>query len=129
MSRNYLEFEVKKERWNSYLLSDGVTLNLKVVLTNVTLEGKDQLGNPQFGFQMNNVIGMRLPPEWTQLPKEDDIPIKKVTDDWNEYTTNNGYLLKFKPVISQIGRTGTNDPMGNPIYLIQTQPLIKVSKI
>lgn len=111
------------------MLTDGVTITLKVVLINILMEGLDQLGNPKFGFQMNNVIGVRLPAEWTQLPKEDDIPIEKSLDDWNEYKTSNGYLLKFKPVISQITRTGTCDPMGNPIYVIQTTPMVKFSKI
>ena len=129
MSRNYLDFDTKKELWNSYLLKDGVTLILKIVLINVTLEGKDQLGNPQFGFQFNSVVGTRLPQEWKPLPKEEDIQIDKINDYWNEYTTNNGYLIKIKPIVSQITRTGVNDRMGNPIYITQAQPMVKTSKI
>ena len=98
-------------------------------MINVTLEGKDQLGNPQFGFQFNSVVGTRLPQEWKPLPKEEDIQIDKINDYCNEYTTNNGYLIKIKPIVSQITRTGVNDPMGNPIYITQAQPMVKTSKI
>lgn len=129
MSRNYLDFEVKKEVWNKYLLKDGVTLTLKVVLINVTLEGAGPLNTPQLGFQMNNVIGVRLPKEWKELPKDEDVQIEKPTEDWNEYKLSNGYLLKFKPLVSQVIRTGTIDAMGNPIYAVQAQPMSKLSKI
>jgi hypothetical protein len=129
MDRNYLDFDVKMEVWNSYLLKDGVLLTLKLVLINVTLQGIDPLGNPQLGFQMTNVIGVRLPKEWKELPKDEDVQIEKATEDWNEYKLSNGYLLKFKPMVSQIIRTGTVDPMGNPAYAIQAQPMPKLSKI
>jgi hypothetical protein len=129
MSRNYLDFEVKKEIWNKYLLKDGVTLTLKIILINVTLDGTDALGGPQLGFQINNVIGVRQPKEWKELPKDDDVQIEKATEDWNEYKLSNGFLLKFKPIVSQIVRTGTVDAVGNPIYAIQAQALPKLSKI
>jgi hypothetical protein len=129
MNRNYLDFDVKKEIWNKYLLKDGATLTLKIVLINVLLEGEDQLGNPQLGFQMNNVMGIRIPSDWKQLPKEDDVEINEIHDEWNEYKTSNGFLLKIKPGISQITRTDTNDPMGNPVYVIQSTPMVKISKI
>lgn len=128
MDRNYLDFDVKKEVWNRYLLKDGVLLTLKLVLINVTLQGTDSLGNPQLGFQMTNVIGVRLPKEWKELPKDDDVQIEKAIEDSNEYKLSNGFLLKFKPMVSQIIRTGTVDPMGNPVYAIQAQPIPKLSK-
>jgi hypothetical protein len=129
MNRNYLDFEVKKEVWNKYLLKDGVTLTLKIVLINVTSEGNGALNTPQLGFQLNNVIGVRLPKEWKELPKDEDVQIEKATEDWNEYKLSNGFLLKFKPTVSQIIRTGTVDPMGTPVYAVQAQPMSKLSKL
>ncbi|MFA5332316.1 MAG: hypothetical protein WC342_08055 [Methanoregula sp.] len=128
MKRNYLDFTIKNEVWNTYRLKDGITLSLKIVLINVLLEGEDKLGNPQLGFQMNNILGIRVPDDWTQLPKEDDIGFDIIHDDWNEYKTTNGYMLQFKPIISQISRSGQNDPMGNPVYLVQSQPMVKIRK-
>ncbi len=48
-------------------------------------------------------------------------------EHWNEYLVDDGSVLKLKPVVTEILRLeGQYDPMGNPIYLIQSTNVVAV---
>ena len=54
-----------QESWNQYLLSDGVTLKLKVVVTEVwrVVDAYDNDGNPQYIAKSGNILVINAPDE------------------------------------------------------------------
>lgn len=62
-----LEFETKAEPWNQYVLEDGTTLRMKIVLLEVVrLVGeKDEKGQPVYQFVAQQIIGASTPNEKT----------------------------------------------------------------
>jgi hypothetical protein len=56
-----------------------------------------------------------------------DIDFETVREDWNEYTLEDGTILKFKTVVSSIIRTEDYDPMtGNPTYHVRSTNMVRV---
>jgi len=135
LSLKEIKFDEIREKWFSYELSDGTTLKLKPILIKVIDEGEDEQGNPMLCLQATNVVGISssesINVENFKEPKK-DIKITPLNDNWNEYKlkyeTRNEMILKLKPVITQIDRTGKLDPKGLPIYAIQSQQLFKLEK-
>lgn len=128
MDPKEIEFKDVKEIWNRYSLSDGASLKLKIILVKVIQEELDSQGNQSLGFQVTNVVGVTLTDEMIgnkSLGKDENIDAKVITDDWNEYILENGITIMLKPFISQVIRTGDLDPKGIPIYLVQSQPMLK----
>ena len=60
-----LQFEIKKEGFSEYLLSDGNTLRVRVVLAEVyCTDQKDPLtGRPNYVVKSANVVSIVTPPE------------------------------------------------------------------
>jgi len=54
-----------KEEWSTYELSDGTTIRMKPVATNIIrVEGQyDAQGNPVYMVQSSNVLGVSAPEE------------------------------------------------------------------
>jgi len=56
-----------------------------------------------------------------------DVDFETVKEDWNEYTLEDGTVLKFKTVVSSIIRTEDYDPMtGDPVYHVRSTNLLRV---
>lgn len=56
-----------------------------------------------------------------------DVDFETVREDWNEYTLEDGTILKFKTVVSSIIRTEDYDPMtGNPSYHVRSTNMVRV---
>ena len=55
-----------------------------------------------------------------------DIDFKTQKEVWNEYTLEDGSVLKFKTIVSSIIRTEDYDPTGDPIYLIRSTNISRV---
>jgi len=60
-----VDFENEKEEWNTYKLSDGSTLKIKLVLVNVvrSRDKYDPLGNPVYGITSQSIIKVLNVPE------------------------------------------------------------------
>jgi hypothetical protein len=57
-----VDFKTIKEEWNEYHVSDGTTLKLKVVLTDVyRLNEYDQDSNPVYVVKSSNVLSSSVP--------------------------------------------------------------------
>lgn len=121
-----------KKYWNYYNLDDGTTLKVKIVLIKVFDNGNDPNGNPYFGLQSSNVIGVTSS---NDLIGKDPIDIisnmgyKTQNDDvWNEYILDNGFTLMLKPTMLEVNRTDTRDPCGIPVYEIKAQEILQIIK-
>jgi hypothetical protein len=55
------------------------------------------------------------------------IPVNNTTENWNEYLLDDGTVLKIKIVLTEVMRVeGEFDPQGNPMYLVNSQPVVNV---
>ena len=56
----------------------------------------------------------------------EDMEFKTGREDWNEYTVEDGFVVRIKLVVSSILKTGERDPQGNPVYIVQSTNIVKV---
>ena len=71
----------------------------------------------------------------TQTKKElqssvvkDDIKAKIVREDWNSYKLENGMVVQIRNVLVNVSRTSKFDSKGIPIYLVDTNVIVKVPR-
>lgn len=55
-----------------------------------------------------------------------NVDFKTEKEVWNEYTLEDGSILKLKTIVSTIIRTEDYDPTGNPVYLIRSTNISRV---
>ena len=70
-----LDFEETEEHWNTYTLSDGTTIKVKLVLRGVKrLKRYEPDGNPIYVINSINVVrSVNVPPELKAKPKESEM--------------------------------------------------------
>jgi len=58
-----VDFQIRKEDWNEYLLMDGTVLKMKLVIGDVfKVPGEfDNEGNPVYIVKSNNILVVRAP--------------------------------------------------------------------
>lgn len=59
---------------------------------------------------------------------DDDVDCKTLREEFNVYNLSNGYILSVKTVVGQVRKTDRYNPEGEPIYDIDSQPVIKFKK-
>ena len=71
-----LDFKEVEENWNTYTLSDGTTLKVKLVLRGVKrLKNFEPDGSPIYFINAINVVrAVDIPPELKAKPKKSEIP-------------------------------------------------------
>ncbi len=71
-----LDFEEEEEHWNTYKLSDGSTLKVKLVLRGVKrLKRFEPDGSPIYVINSINVVrAINIPKELKAKPKESELP-------------------------------------------------------
>jgi len=71
-----LDFEEVEENWNTYTLSDGTTLKVKLVLRGVKrLKRFEPDGSPIYVINSINVVrAVNVPPGLKAKPKESELP-------------------------------------------------------
>jgi len=140
-----VDFEVKREVWNKYKLSDGSILRLKVVVTKFldTGETDPNTGFPRYIIAYQNLIAVtsdeRGAPSNKPIPSFPDIPkelleeiniVETIYEEWNTYIVDNKYVYETKPVITSIYRIkGLYDATGCPVYHIFSQLVHRVKTV
>lgn len=71
-----LDFEEVEENWNTYTLSDGTTLKVKLVLRGVKrLKNYEPDGSPIYVINSINVVrAVDIPKELKAKPKKSEMP-------------------------------------------------------
>lgn len=137
---SYINFVAESEPWNYYELEDKTILKTRFILIKVILDGVDEANNPIYSFNSDTILGALVPDELTGEPhrkaytlKERMNAIEKVVkfktkkEDWNKYKLADGTLLEVKLALVKVTRTTLYDARGDRLYLINTQPLFKVT--
>ena len=73
-----VDFDVVKEEWNEYRLTDGSTLKIKLVLTGVLRLGNqyDPVGNPVYVISSQNAVRViDVPPNLRRKTRPNTSPV------------------------------------------------------
>ena len=137
---SYIDFVAESEPWNYYELEDKTIIKTRFILVNVVLEGVDEANNPIYSFNSETIAGTLLPDELMGEPPQKTYTAKERTDaveklvafkikkeDWNRYKLSDGNLIEVKLTLVKAARTSLFDARGGRIYLVNTQPVIKIT--
>jgi len=57
-----------------------------------------------------------------------EMDYKSVKEDWNEYQTNDGTIIRLKVVVTNIAKLADKyDKDGNPVYVIKSSNVVSIS--
>lgn len=59
----------------------------------------------------------------------ENLQIKEENESWNTYKLSDGSIMKVKIVITNVKRLKKYQPDGSPIYLIQSQNVLRMDSI
>lgn len=136
-SIKYIDFEILKEFWNKYELNDGTQIKTRAILTEVRKTPRGSGFEYNFGFQGLQTIfpsqQSRGTPSMGNLTKErirdsiwTDIRYNTMSEEWNEYVTDDRATVKLKSTVTQIKKSSLFKPNGDPIYDIRLSILPQV---
>lgn len=134
MKESEMDFEVLREPWNKYSVDDGSYVKARFVITKFKKRepttADEKLG---YGFEGQNMVvaynvpaGLKGTPSTVAYsPKElsegaEEMRYSIVSEEWNEYVTEDGATLRVKNNVTVIARTNKFDRNGDPIYVVQT---------
>jgi len=138
---DYVEFDIENEPWEKYRLSDGSILKTRTVVTQIVKTGQyDPFGKPTYGVLANVIHSIQAPREFRG--KQPTIPppspqqlgeaiVEEVTAQptgevqLNTYNCNDGTILRIQTIFTSIKRTNLFDTLGESLYIINTQHVIK----
>ena len=58
-----------------------------------------------------------------------DVEFEEEREHWNSYRLKDGTLLQVKLVLTKVKRLNKWNPDGDPVYVIQSQNVVRVSNI
>jgi len=71
---------------------------------------------------------MQITPE--DIENAEDVEILEEKDHWNTYKLKDGSVVKMKLIVSGVKRLTTKwQPDGNPIYLVNSQNVMRLGNI
>lgn len=146
----YIDFELIEEPWNTYKLADGSTLVVKLVLSNVIVDGdmgeaikKAKATNGKIklpvAFDTKPVASVKIPknlrgpPSHAPKPKEgapllaqEDIDFTVISEKWNKYELEHGVGLKIRNTVVKVDRTIEYDEQGIPQYEFSGSTIVRL---
>lgn len=133
--KKHLDFKIRNEDWCIIKLEDGARLRVLTILTAAIQENKEIVLGTQ------NIIAVASLPDtlWGQpemkghtleeLEKgiiKEDMNFEIEKENWNVYELEDGTVVSIKPYVVTVSRTKYYNERGEPIYLLNIQPIIKV---
>lgn len=125
-----LDFEIHKEPWNIYQVSDGSRLRIRIVLKEVRriVDG----GVPKYHITTEAMIALICKPELKGRPsaatpsgdesqrniERADIPFETIAHDNNDYLLSDDTRIKIHFNLGEVSRTALYDGNGDRVYVI-----------
>ncbi len=136
---NYVDFEVLNEPWNKYKLSDGAILFSRTIVAHIIRTGQyDAFGKPAYFVSSNTLNVVRAPKDLRGNPTQpvptpeqfassivEEVNATPEREDWNHYKCDDGTTISVKAVLTTIQRTSKYDNLGEPIYFVNSQAVVK----
>ncbi|MEM2875956.1 MAG: hypothetical protein QXL67_03260, partial [Candidatus Bathyarchaeia archaeon] len=127
------DFTVVSEDYSRYLLRDGTTLKVKVVVKKIfrpadmTPEGYP-IG---LSFDSINAVAAIVHPSQKGPPSREpwdprrdvgtEIRFEPTEEKWQEYVTHDGFKILIKPVVVKVLKYDKRNSYGEPIYATTVQ--------
>lgn len=136
----YVTIKPRVEKPSYYKLSDGTIIKALVHINSIVPDPRKPDGfnvNPTnlvsafVPKEKRNPAGFQQQPQGTDLAQgiiEQDVDFDVLKEDFSVYELSNGLILSVKTVVGQIGKTKYYTKDGEPIYLVNMNPIIKVKK-
>jgi hypothetical protein len=137
-----IDFDVVREPWNKYEISDESVLKPKYVLTKIFKEkGGEKRGETGVGYNIkgqNIVEIIYVPKELRGKPSKkayspeelkasvvaEDLSYRTLSEEWNEYALEDGSKLRIKLTVTTVSRSSLINNEGDPIYHIGNNVLL-----
>jgi hypothetical protein len=135
-----VDFEVVEEPWVRYRLKDGTIIRLRLpVLKMFESVRKGPMGYPNFRMRSHAVVSATVPedlkgdPSPNQEIRPEDIVeeskiIQRLEDKWQKYGTEDGWMVKVRPVVRKIFRSNKFNDDRESIYSVDWEVLTDVEK-
>ena len=122
-----------------YKLSDGTIIRVIAHINYLTPDPKSEQG---FGVNSLNNVSAFVPKEkrnptlykpynpselQTEIKDPDMEPIT-LKEDFSVYDLSNGLVMSVKSVVSEISKTAFYTPEGEPVYIVNNVPIVKIKK-
>lgn len=133
----FIEFEIIKEPWNKYQISDGSVLKTRIILTEVE---RVKAAKPEFGADSRTLLVLSADPplkgepgkeqytarEIEEAVERKDLRYDTLSQEFNEYVLDDGTKIKIYSNITNIDRTRLRNAKGDPIYKIAPSIQIEI---
>lgn len=131
------DFDVVREPWNKYELQDGTVIKTKTVVTRIAVKKIDDK-QAQVTYDMQGLTAVLTDEQGPASNKvytqeevqkaivKDDVRYTTMSEEWNEYVTDDGTRLRLKSTVSRIAKTSLFDKNGSPIYWVEQNQLAQV---
>ena len=135
---NAVEFTTRDEPWTKYKLEDGTLLFGRLVITKIFRgEEYDPTGQPVYAWTSQNLFTTIAPKSLKSTPTvPPPTSLDPATTDtthvdferpgperWSVYELSDGSVLRSKLEITGILRTDKYGPDGDPLYIVNNQPI------
>jgi hypothetical protein len=122
-----------------YKLKDGTIIKALIHINHLIQDPRSPQG---FGINSSNII-ISYTPKAKRNPTafqpfnpaeiqtgviDDDMEPEPLRENFSVYDLSNGMVLSVKTVAGQISKTKFYTPDGEPVYLVNTTPVVKVKK-
>lgn len=134
-----VDFEVIKENWSRYSLREGSLLRIRSPVVKIfRAKQKDQFGRTGYVTSGTNIVDVICPSHLKGKPSLDirvtasdilqELEFEPITEEWAEYLLKDGTKIKIKPVVTKVSKTSKYSQFGDPIYIVDSQTVVKVEE-
>ncbi|HYY91769.1 MAG TPA: hypothetical protein VE955_07255 [Candidatus Dormibacteraeota bacterium] len=135
-----MDFAVVSEDYSRYLLKDGTTLKVKILVRKIMREGLiTAQGYPiNLGLDAANIVTAIVPPALKHNPSKEpwnpltdvgtELKFEPIEEKWQEYITPDGYKIQVKPIVTKVIRYDKYNQFGEPIYNASVQTIVNIER-
>lgn len=133
-----IDFEIIKEPWNKYQLSDNSILKTRTILKKIerVMEG-DKISFTMDAQTLTVIYAdpaLKGTPNTRPVSKEDiiknidkqDMRYDTLSQEFNEYHLDDGTKIKIFTNVTGVSRTKLKDSKGDPVYSVQSANNIEI---
>ena len=133
-----IDFEIIKEPWNKYQISDNTVLKTRTILKRIdrVMDG----GKVSFTMDTQTLSVIYADPSLRGTPtnrkitehdimssiEKSDLRYDTIGQEFNEYNLDDGTRIKIFTNVTSVSRTTLRDKRGDPVYGVKSASTIEV---
>lgn len=133
-----IEFEIIKEPWNKYQLSDNSIIKTRTILKKVERVTKGEKITFNIDAQTLTVVyadsSLKGEPNRNPISMEQiknsiekpDMRYNTLAQEFNEYELDDGTKIKIYTNVTQVSRTSLKDVKGDPVYNVISNNAVEI---